>query len=131
MSLKNFLLLNAILFVPFGLAMLLLPGTLFPLFGIDLDADGILMARVFASALLSIGLMCFIARSESPQSLGMRALLIGNFIFHALDALSTFTASYGGVMNSLGWMFMGLHFLLAVGFLFYLVSARKPQLAPK
>ncbi len=81
MTLKNFLILNAILFVPFGLVMLIVPGLLFPLFGIDLDADGILMARVFGSALMNIGLMCYLARSESPQSTGMKAILVGNFLF--------------------------------------------------
>ncbi len=32
MKLQNFMVLNAILFVPFGIGMLLIPGTLFPIF---------------------------------------------------------------------------------------------------
>ncbi|MBX2877088.1 MAG: hypothetical protein KTR30_33520 [Saprospiraceae bacterium] len=127
MTLRNFLILNAILFVPFGLIMLILPGDLFPLFGIDLDADGILMARVFGSALLNLGLICYLVRAEPTDSSAMKAVLIGNFLFHAFDALSTFVASYTGVMNSLGWMFTSLHFVLAVGFLYFL----RFQLFPK
>lgn len=118
--LKNFLTLNAILFVPFGLGMLLLPAVLFPLFEIDLDADGILMARVFGSALLNLGLICYLIRSEPSGALATKAILTGNFLFHAFDAVSTFVASYTGVMNSLGWMFTSLHFILALGFLYFL-----------
>ena len=120
MTLKSFLILNAILFVPFGFGMLLMPGTMFPLFGIDLDADGILMARVFGSALLNLGLICYLIRSENPIANATKAVLLGNFLFHAFDAISTFVASYTGVMNSLGWMFTGLHFVLALGFLYFL-----------
>lgn len=120
MSLKNFLVVNAILFVPFGMMMLAIPGILFPMFGIDLDADGILMARVFGSALMNFGVMCYLVRNESKGSIGLKTILIGNLIFHAIDAISTFIASYDGTMNTLGWMFCGLHFVLAIGFLYYL-----------
>lgn len=129
MTLKSFLILNAILFVPFGLGMLLMPGVLFPLFGIDLDADGILMARVFGSALFNLGLICYLIRSESYNAVATKAILTGNFLFHVFDSISTFIASYTGVMNSLGWMFTGLHFVLALGFLFFLRYQPIPQRA--
>lgn len=126
MKLSSFLVLNAILFVPFGALMLLIPGILFPLFGIDLDADGVLMARVFGSALLNYGLICFLIRFENPYAIGMKAVLIGNFLFHTFDATTTFVASYTKVMNTLGWLFFSLHFLLALGFLYYLGLKKTP-----
>lgn len=125
MNLKNFLFLNAILFVPFGIAMVILPNALFPLFGIDLDADGTVMARVFGSALLTIGLMCYLVRNDSTSSNGIKAILIGNFLFHTIDAVSTLIASLNGVMNALGWMFFGLHAALSVGFLYFLTRKMK------
>jgi hypothetical protein len=122
MRLKLFLIINSLLFVPFGLMMLTIPGMLFPMFAIDLDADGILMARVFGSALLSIGLMCYLVRNEPNGSIGLMAIMIGNAVFHGLDAVSTFIASYTGVMNSLGWLFFALHFVLALVFLGFIRS---------
>jgi len=127
MSLKQFLTANAILFVPFGLVMLAIPGTFFPVVGIDLDPDGMLMARVSGSGLLNFGIMCYLVRNESSASTGLKAILIGNLIFHGLDAISTFVASYSGVMNTLGWLFSGLHFVLALGFLYYLRATTKLQ----
>ncbi|MEP5612200.1 MAG: hypothetical protein ABJP45_08115 [Cyclobacteriaceae bacterium] len=120
MTLKNFLSINAILFVPFGLAMLIAPTYLFPMFGINLDFDGTLMARVFGSALLSLGLICYLVKSESRSNNALKAILVGNLLFHGIDTASTFVASSTGVMNSMGWMFTFLHFVLAVGFLYFL-----------
>lgn len=131
MKLKLFLVINAVLFVPFSTAMLLIPKLLFSIFGIDLDADGILMARVFAAALFNFGLICYLIRSENIFGAGIRAILIGNFIFHALDAVSTGVASYTGVMNSLGWMFFGLHLVLAIGFLYFLTNRGNTALKSK
>lgn len=122
MSLKSFLVLNAILFIPFGIFMIIMPGILFPFFEINLDADGLLMARVFGSALANIGLMCYLVRDEPRSSIGIKAILFGNLFFHAIDAFSTGAATYLGTMNLLGIMFTGLHFFLALGFLYYLYS---------
>ena len=131
MSLKQFLTINGVLFVPFGLCMLTVPALLFPMFAIDLDADGILMARVFGSALLNFGIICYLVRNELGASMPLRAILIGNLIFHALDAISTFLASYYGVMNTLGWLFFGLHFVLALGFLYFLYDLKPKALKAK
>ncbi|WP_273566910.1 hypothetical protein [Maribacter halichondriae] len=129
MSLKQFLISNAVLFVPFGLVMLAIPGLFFPMVGLDLDPDGILMARVSGSGLLNFGIMCYLVRNENNASTGLKAILIGNLIFHGLDAISTFIASFSGVMNTLGWLFCGLHFILAIGFLFFLQKLKVPKIA--
>ena len=125
MKLPTFLTINAVLFVPFGLTMLLVPALLFPLFGIDLDADGILMARVFGPALFNFGLICYLIRKEQQFTIGMKAVLVGNFLFHAIDAISTLIASLNGVMNTLGWLFFTLHLVLAIGFLVYILQKPK------
>lgn len=126
MNLKNYLILNAALFIPFGLSMLLLPSLLFPLFGIDLDADGILMGRVVGSSLLTIGLVSYLIRKEEPRALGMKAFLIGSLVFHAIDTVTTFAASHSGEMNALGWMFSSMHFVLAIGFFYFLFTKTSP-----
>lgn len=127
MNVRIFLILNGIMFTPFGVGMIVMPSLLFPMFGVNLDDDGVLMARVFGSALLNFGLISYLIRNEIVTSIGMKAFLMGSFIFHAIDTVSTFIASYSGVMNSLGWMFSGLHFVLAIGFLFFIVSVGNSQ----
>ena len=120
MKLQNFLLINAWIFVPFGIAMLLAPSLLFPWFGINLDDDGLLMARIVGSSLFTLGLISYLMRKESQRSLSLHAFLIGSMFYHLIDATTTFVGTLQGTMNALGWMFSSMHFVLALGFLYYL-----------
>ena len=120
MQLQKFLLINGVLFIPFGISMFIIPNLLFPIFGINLDSDGTLMAKVSGSAVLSLGLICYLVRHELPSSRSMKAILWGNFIFHLLDTISTGLTSFKTDMNSLGWIFTTLHLLLSLGFLYFI-----------
>ena len=121
MKLQKFLLINGLIFIPFGILMFTVPNLLFPIFGINLDSDGTLMARVSGSAVLSLGLICYLVRQEESSSRSMNAILWGNFVFHLLDTVSTGLASFKTDMNSLGWMFTSLHLLLSLGFLYFIL----------
>lgn len=120
MTLKNFLSINGIMFVPFGLMMLFMPAMLFPMLKINLDADGLLMASTVGSMLLSFGLVCWFARNEKDNSSSLKAILIGNLVFHSIDSFLTGRAAILGTMNAAGFMFSSMHFFFAVGFGYFL-----------
>jgi hypothetical protein len=120
MKLKQFLTVNAIMFIPFGIGMLMVPYLIFPMIHVNLDSDGLLMASTVGSMLLSFGIICYVSRNESLNTIGMKAILTGNLTFHAIDFLLTLKGAYTGVMNALGYMFSTLHFLFALGFLYFL-----------
>ncbi|MFT7512621.1 MAG: putative effector of murein hydrolase LrgA (UPF0299 family) [Candidatus Omnitrophota bacterium] len=119
MELKTFLVINACLFVPFGVAMLAVPGLLFPLFGLGLDGDGQLMGRIVGASLLCLGLISYWMRAEAVTP-AVRTFLLGSMVFHFIDAGTTFVGAFTQVMNPLGWMFSSMHFVLAIGFALYL-----------
>ena len=125
MKLKTFLTINAVMFIPFGIGMLLLPSLIFPIISVNLDADGTLMASTVGSMLLSFGLICFVSRDEEQSSVGMKAILIGNLCFHTVDFILTGQGAYAGVMNAVGYMFSTLHFLFALGFFYFLKLSKK------
>ena len=125
MKLSTFLSINAFMFVPFGLAMLTLPSVIFPMVEVHLDADGLVMASTVGSMLLSFGLMCFVGRNESLTSAGMKAILIGNLVFHSLDSFLTGKGALTEVMNPMGFVFSSMHFIFAIGFLLFLLKAQK------
>lgn len=125
MKLKLFLTINAIMFIPFGIGMLTMPSTIFPMIGVYLDADGLEMASTVGSMLLSFGLLCLFSRNESNNTAGMKAILIGNLTFHTIDSFLTGKAAVTGVMNQMGFMFSFMHFLLAVGFLYFLTKTNR------
>ena len=120
MKLATFLSINAFMFVPFGVGMLLIPQFIFPMVGVHLDPDGLVIASTVGSMLLSFGLICWFSKNESPYSIGMKAILIGNLVFHSIDSFLTGKGAITGVMNSMGFMFSSMHFLFALGFLYFL-----------
>ena len=124
MNLKTFLTINALLFIPFGVGMLLTPSLIFSMIDVNLDDDGLLMASTVGSMLWSFGILCLLARNEQENSLSLQALLVGNLSFHTIDCFLTFKGAYSGVMNSLGFIFSGMHLLFALGFLFYYLKTR-------
>jgi hypothetical protein len=123
MKLKTFLTINAAMFIPFGIGMLLIPTFIFPHIGVNLDTDGLLMASTVGSMLLSFGIICWLSRNESCNTIGMKAILTGNLAFHAIDFVLTGKAAFSTTMNSMGYMFSSLHFLFALGFLYFLIKS--------
>lgn len=125
MNLKTFLTINSIMFIPFGIGMLIMPSMIFSMIDVILDSDGLLMANTVGSMLMSFGLTCLIARNATNYSIGLGAVLIGNLSFHAIDSFLTFKATMAGVMNNLGFMFSGMHFLFAIGFVYFYMQLKK------
>lgn len=120
MKLSSFLTINAVMFVPFGLGMLIVPEHIFPIIGLNLDSGGLIMASTVGSMLLSFGILCFVAKKEAPNTLSMKAILIGNLVFHSIDSFLTGKGALLEVMNSMGYMFSAMHLLFALGFLYFL-----------
>lgn len=127
MKLNTFLTINAFMIVPYGLGMLTLPSLIFPLVGVHLDADGLVMASTVELMLLSFGLICFLRRNESLTSIGMLAILTGNLVFQSLDSFLTGKGAITEVMNPMDFIFSGMRFIFAIGFLYFLIKARKPK----
>lgn len=129
MTLSTFLKINAILFIPFGIGMLMMPSILFPMIGVNLDGDGLLMASTVGSMLFSFGLICLLARNVSLESNAIIPSLAGNFSFHLIDSILTFKGAFSGVMNAFGYMFSSMHFILTIGFLVFIFKAKRGAIA--
>lgn len=126
MTLKTFLTINAILFIPFGLWMLIAPSTLFPpILDVNLSDDGLLIASMVGSMLLSFGLICLVSRNEPLGTHAMNAILLGNFTFHIIDSIMVFKGSFTGTMNNTGFLFSTMHILMALGFIYFYIQSRK------
>ena len=120
MTLKTFLSINGIMFVPFGVLMLTLPSKLFPMLGLNLAVDGLVMASMVGSMLLSFGVICWLGRKGVSGSVEMRALLVGNFLFHTIDSFLTAKAAFLGDMYAIGYVFSSMHLVFALLFLYYI-----------
>jgi hypothetical protein len=115
MKAKTFLPIAAILYLGFGLGLLLVPVPFMSVYGVNLDSGGALMARILGAALIGFALLFWRTRTlvASPA---LHSVFLASFVYNVLDLPIVTIATMSGVMSSFGWSAVGLHVFLAVGF---------------
>lgn len=115
MSAKTFLPIAAVLYVGFGIGLLLVPVLFMSTYGVALDAGGALMARILGAALIGFAILFWRVRNLTPSS-ALHALFLASFVYNLIDLPIVTIATVTGVMSALGWSAVGLHVFLAAGF---------------
>lgn len=113
MKLSTFSIIWAVLYMAFGLGLLLMPGSFMANYGVTLDTGGLLMARILGAALTAYALTFYLNRNLPLSDKGWQNLLLTSFIYHVVDIPIVTIATMDGVMNAMGWMPVGLHVFLA------------------
>jgi hypothetical protein len=116
MKLSTFSIIWAVLYIGFGLGLLIIPIQFMAPYGVTLDSSGILMARSSGAALSAYALAFYLNRNTAATDKGWYNLLLVSFIYNIVDIPILLMATLDGVMNSMGWMPVGLHVFLAVTF---------------
>jgi hypothetical protein len=113
MKLSNFLVVKAVISLVFGIVFALVPAVAMSLYGVTLDAGGIMMTRFLGACLIGIGLICWLDREADPKALqGITlALCIGDTVGFLVALLSQLS----GLLNALGWVNVVIWLLLALG----------------
>jgi hypothetical protein len=115
MNLKNLFLINAIIALFFGVVFVLLPQDTLAQYGVKmLPKAGILVARLFGSALLGLAIISWFARSFTRDV--QQDIILGLFVLSGVGFVVTLLAQLDGVVNSLGWTTVVIYLLLALGF---------------
>ena len=115
MTLKNLLVVNAIVALFLGVALTLSPTSFLSVFGITLSGSGLLIARLLGAAILGNAALMWLARNvEESEARGVivRALTIG-FVVGLVVALP---GQLSGVVNSAGWLIVAVYLLAALGY---------------
>ncbi len=103
----------AILEAVVAVVLIFLPGPFFGPVGVRLDEAGVLLARLFASALLGLVVVLWHARAFADAALRQIAVR-GLFVYSLVSAVSLAVAQVNGAMNALGWVLVGLHVVFAI-----------------
>jgi len=98
----------AILEALVGVVFIFLPGPFFGPLGVRLDEAGVLLARLFASALLGLVVVLWRARASADGALRQVAVR-GLFVYFLVSAVVLAAAQAGGLMNALGWALVAVH----------------------
>ena len=113
MKISNFFVVKAVICFIFGLGSLLIPTIMWPIYGVSLDPNGLLMARFLAALLIGVGLILWIYRNEDPGKL--KEITFSLFIADTIGFIVAFVGQLSGVMNSLGWIVVAIWLFLALG----------------
>jgi hypothetical protein len=115
MTLKRLFVLNAVIAGGYGLALLVATDPILDLYGITPNPEGVYMARWFGLELLAIGLTTWLAR-DAAESAGGRAVARALTVTYGLGVVLALWGTLSGPFNALGWIAVGLNFLLGSGF---------------
>jgi hypothetical protein len=115
MTLKRLFVLNAVIAAGYGLALLVATDPILDLYGITPNPEGVYMARWFGLELLAIGLTTWLAR-DAAESAGGQAVAQALTVTYGLGVVLALWGTLSGPFNALGWIAVGLNFLLGSGF---------------
>ena len=118
---NNVLIVTAAIAVTFGLGFVLVPTTLWALYGVKLNTAGVYLAQLFGTANIGIGLVVFFARGASAPDIGRR-LAMGILGWSVIEGIVLLLGQLAGVTNILGWMFVGFDAVLAVVYAYLLLA---------
>ncbi len=116
MKLKIFSIVWAVIYLSFGLGLLFIPIQLMAIFGVTLDSDGTMMARILGAALTAYGLTFWLNRNLPATDKAWHNLLLTSFIYNIVVIPIMLIAVLNGVTNAMGWMPFGQHIFLAATF---------------
>jgi hypothetical protein len=122
MSYKFLFVLNALVALAFGLALLFVPATVLGLFGVaERYVSTLLVARFFGSAMIALGSVLWFAKDAADmavqKNMGM-ALLISAILGLVVTIIGM--AGNKAVIRSNGWIAVVVYVLFGLGYAFML-----------
>ncbi len=115
MTLKNLLVVNAIVALFFGLALILSPDRLLLVFGITLSEAGLLIGRLLGAAILGNAALMWLAR-DCEESEARRVIVLALAIGFAIGVIVAVQGQLSGVVNSAGWAIVAIYLLALLGY---------------
>jgi hypothetical protein len=114
MQLCTFFRIHAVIALVFGLGFIFMPATILSLYtSVEVNEVGVLMSRLFGSAILTYAAVLWFA-SGAEDSSARKAIVKGFFITMAIAALISLHFQLTGSINALGWTTVVLYVFLAV-----------------
>jgi hypothetical protein len=114
-SLKNLLMVAAVIGAAFGVAFVVASGPLLAIYGITLDKAGTLVAQLFGALLIGVAVLNWFARNVTDPE-ARQAVVVGNLTGDVVGFVVILIGQLAGIANALGWVNVAIYLLLALGF---------------
>jgi hypothetical protein len=113
MNVTVFLAVVAVIWLAYGVGFAVAPAAIWSLYGLTLDAAGILLSRFLAASSLGLALICWLERrADGDVLVGINIALFAT----SLTALvATLASLLSGVLGVLGWGNVIILLLMALG----------------
>ena len=115
MTPKRLFVVNAVIAVGYGAALLVAASPILDVYGIAPTTEAVYMARWFGVGLLAIGLTTWLAR-DAADSAGGLAIARAFTVSYGIGVVLALWGTLAGPFNALGWIAVGLNLLLGAGF---------------
>ena len=123
MKLGTLLVITAVVSIVFGIAFILAPEQLLALYGMKVPAAGLFLGRLFGAALVTVGLIDWLAR-DFTDAAAQHAVVLPGLVGTAVGFVVALLGQLGGVSNALGWTTVAIYGLLALGFAWFQFAKR-------
>jgi hypothetical protein len=115
MSLRNLLVVDAVIGVAFGVAFVVATGPLLSVYGITLDKPGTLVAQLFGAVLIGFAVLNWLARNVTEPEM-RQAVVIGNLVGYVIGFVLSLIGQLGGIANAVGWSTVAIYLLFTLAF---------------
>ena len=129
MTIRTFFSILAILSFLFGVGFVLAPGQVLANYRIELSPALALVGRLFGGALLTLGVILWLARDFRDEA-AVRAVLIAALIGDVVNLVVATMGTLSGASNALGWSTVLIYLFGAVGSGYFLM-AQTSRLSPR
>jgi hypothetical protein len=121
MTIRTFFTILAVLSFAFGVGFVLVPDQVLANYGIEHSPALALLGRFFGGALLTLGVILWLARDFHDEA-ALRAVLIGGLVGDVINLVVAAMGTLSGTQNALGWSTVLIYLFGAVGSGYYLMA---------
>ena len=118
MRLRHLFILNAVVALGFAIGFLVIPGTMWELYGVTEGPGVNLAGQFFAVELIAVGLLCWLARTVSDVA-ALQAITLSLLVSHVIGLVVSFIGIFGGVFNAVGWSAVVVYLGFSLGYAYF------------
>jgi hypothetical protein len=123
MTIRTFFAILAVLSVLFGIGFVLAPAQVLANYGIEHSPALALLGRLFGGALLTLGIILWLARDFRDDA-ATRTVLVAALVGDAVNLVVATMGTLSGVVNALGWSTVLIYLFGAAGSGYFLMARK-------
>jgi hypothetical protein len=115
MKFSTVVIINAVVALVYGIALVLLPGTVLSIYGITPGPAVNLASQLIGVEMIHIAVICWLARRVSDGA-AQKAIILGGLVGQVIAVIVSMIGTLSGVFSAMGWSAVVIYLLLALGY---------------